>query len=118
MTARDDLREAAERIAVGTAMSYDQARAMLGRALKAENNVLPTRRNPARDDLADSILRAEGYVKMPSREAVRLEVEAVLFNASNYPRKVQARILGTDTGPLTAKVTDAILALLAGEVSE
>ena len=59
----------------------------------------------------------DGYVKMPSREALRLEVQTVLFNASNYPPKVQMSILGTDTGPLTAKVTDAIVALLAGETS-
>ena len=65
---------------------------------------------------ADRLI-GDGYVKMPSREALRLEVQTVLFNASNYPPKVQMSILGTDTGPLTAKVTDAILALLAGETS-
>ena len=99
MTARDDLREAAERIAVGTAMSYDQARAMLDRALKAENNVLPTRRNPARDDLTDSILRAYGYVKMPSRG----DVYRVFVDFDGLP-------------PHPGLVDD-LLALLAGETS-
>ena len=66
---------------------------------------------------ADRLI-GDGWVKMPSREAVRLAVQEVLFNASNYPPRAQALILGTDTAPLTAKVTDAIVALLAGEVPE
>lgn len=48
------------------------------------------------------------------REALRLAVGAVLFNASNYPQAVQARLLGQDTRPLTEKVVDAVLAVRRG----
>jgi hypothetical protein len=34
----------------------------------------------------------------------------VLSNASNYPEKVQPRLLGQDMGPLIEKVADAIVA--------
>ena len=115
MTARDDLIERVER------SLDDENHEQLCHCSEWPNDcVTYGKRRPwsySHVGAIDAVLAA-GYVKMPSREAVRLEVGAVLFNASNYPRKVQARILGTDTGPLTAKVTDAILALLAGEVSE
>jgi len=114
MTARDDLIERVER------SLDDENHEQLCHCSEWPNDcVTYGKRRPwsySHVGAIDAVLAA-GYVKMPSREAVRLEVGAVLFNASNYPRKVQARILGTDTGPLTAKVTDAILALLAGEVS-
>ena len=48
---------------------------------------------------------------------VRTAVQAVLWNASNYPANVQARMLGQDVSPLTAKVTDAILPLIAETVA-
>lgn len=47
---------------------------------------------------------------------VRTAVQAVLWNASNYPANVQARMLGQDVSPLTAKVTGAILPLIAKAV--
>lgn len=46
-------------------------------------------------------------------ETVRAAVGSVLWNASNYPERVQARMLGQDTAPLRDKVTDAVLAALA-----
>lgn len=47
-------------------------------------------------------------------ERVRAAVGGVLWNASNYPERVQARMLGQDTAPLRDKVTDAVLAALPG----
>lgn len=37
-------------------------------------------------------------------------IGAVLFNASNFPDKVQTRILGQNMRPLTEKLVDAVLA--------
>lgn len=51
------------------------------------------------------------------REQVRTAVQSVPWNASNYPAKVQAHMLGQDVNPLTAKVTDAILPLIAEAVA-
>lgn len=47
-----------------------------------------------------------------TRALIDRAVGAVLFNASNYPERVQSRILGQDTSPLREKVTDAVLAVL------
>lgn len=44
------------------------------------------------------------------REALRGVLTNVLSNATNYPDRVQLRLLGQDMGPLTERVTDAILA--------
>ena len=33
----------------------------------------------------------------------------MLFNASNFPEKVQTRLLGQDMAPLNAKLLDAVL---------
>ena len=41
----------------------------------------------------------------------------VLSNASNYPERVQSRLLGTDTEPLRTKAIDAILPIIAREVA-
>lgn len=43
------------------------------------------------------------------REALRIAVGRVLFNASNFPEKVQTRLLGQDMAPLNAKLLDAVL---------
>lgn len=47
------------------------------------------------------------------RDAVRSAVGGVLFNAMNYPERVQHLMLGQDISPLTQKVTDAVLAALS-----
>lgn len=56
------------------------------------------------------------------REALRIAIGAVLFNTSNYPERAQRYLLGTDTGPLNAKLTDAVQAagfrLLPGAPSD
>ena len=39
----------------------------------------------------------------------------VLSNVSNYPERVQSRLLGTDTEPLRTKVIDAILPIIASK---
>ena len=52
-------------------------------------------------------------VQPPTREQIDTAVGGVLFNASNYPRQAAPHILGQDIGPLRAKVTDAVLALLS-----
>lgn len=44
------------------------------------------------------------------REALRIAVGRVLFNASNFPERVQARLLGQDMAPLNEKLTVAVLA--------
>ncbi|MBW1639256.1 hypothetical protein G3H63_09250 [Microbacterium resistens] len=48
---------------------------------------------------------------MTMRDRLRGALTNVLSNATNYPEKVQVRILGQDVGPLTEKVTDAALAV-------
>lgn len=48
---------------------------------------------------------------MTIREELRGALTNVLSNASNYPGKVQARLLGQDMGPLTERVTDTGLAV-------
>ena len=52
------------------------------------------------------------------RESLRSAILGVLWNASNYPEKVQARLLGQDMGPLTDRVTDAVIAHLAAPKAE
>lgn len=47
------------------------------------------------------------------REALRVVVAGVLWNAANYPLRAQRYLLGTDTAPLTAKVVDAVIAHLS-----
>ena len=42
--------------------------------------------------------------------ALTTAVQSVLWNASNYPRRVQPYILGESVAPLSGKVADAILA--------
>ena len=49
------------------------------------------------------------------RKAVRVAIGSVLFNASNYPAKVAPHMPGQDVGPLTQKVTDAVIAHLAAQ---
>lgn len=44
-------------------------------------------------------------------EKLRVAVGEVLWNASNYPERVQSRLLGQDTGPLREKVVDAAVAV-------
>lgn len=44
------------------------------------------------------------------REALRLAVQGVLWNASNYPERVQPHLLVRDVRPLTESVMAAILA--------
>lgn len=44
------------------------------------------------------------------REALRIAVGRVLFNASNFPARVQTRLLGQDMAPLNEKLTAAVLA--------
>lgn len=44
------------------------------------------------------------------RAALESAVGSVLFNAMNFPERVQARLLGQDMKPLNEKLTDAILA--------
>lgn len=48
---------------------------------------------------------------MTTREQLRGALTNVLSNATNYPEKVQTRLLGQDMGPLTEKVTDVALAV-------
>lgn len=44
------------------------------------------------------------------RDELRTAIGAVLFNASNFPEKVQTRLLGQDMAPLIDKVTAAVRA--------
>ncbi len=44
----------------------------------------------------------------PLTEAERNAIRGVLWNASNYPEAVQARMLGRDTTPLAVKVIAAV----------
>lgn len=46
-------------------------------------------------------------------DAVERAVGGVLFNAMNFPPRVQALMLAQDVGPLRRKVVDAVLAALA-----
>lgn len=60
---------------------------------------------------------------MTIREQLRRALTNVLSNATNYPEKVQTRILGQNMGPLTERVTDAALTVLSeqrvtGETSD
>ena len=41
--------------------------------------------------------------------ALQAAIGGVLFNVSNFPERVQSRLLGQDTGPLNAKLTTAVL---------
>lgn len=43
------------------------------------------------------------------REVVEFAVRSVLWNASNYPKAVQSRILGQDITGLSAAVTDVLM---------
>lgn len=49
------------------------------------------------------------------REALRRAIQGVLWNASNFPAKVVPHMLGQDVGPLTKRVTDAVIAHLAAQ---
>lgn len=42
-------------------------------------------------------------------EAVSVAVGAVLFNVSNFPERVQTRLLGQDMAPLRERLTAAVL---------
>jgi len=44
------------------------------------------------------------------REEIEAAIRSVLWNASNYPKKVQPSVLGQDIRPLVEKAADAILA--------
>jgi len=57
---------------------------------------------------------AQRAARMPSVEEIRAAVGGVLWPVSNYPERVQARMLGQDIGPLRDKVTDAVVALWGG----
>lgn len=46
------------------------------------------------------------------RHVIESAVGSVLWNVSNYPERVQARLLGQDTVPLRDKVVDAVLAVV------
>ena len=46
---------------------------------------------------------------MADREVILAAVQRTLWNASNYPPKVQPHLLGQDIGPLSAAVTDAVM---------
>jgi hypothetical protein len=37
-------------------------------------------------------------------------IGGVLFNASNFPERVQSRLLGQNMRPLTEKIADAVIA--------
>ena len=50
---------------------------------------------------------------MADKKSLATAVGGVLFNAMNYPERVQSRMLGQDIRPLTGKVLDAILEWLA-----
>ena len=63
--------------------------------------------------LADAGLLRDPARTVPTREEVETAIGGVLFNASNHPDPVT--VLGKDVGPLRDKVTDAVLALLAGQ---
>ena len=65
---------------------------------------------------ADRLI-GDGWVKMPSREALMAALATVLCNAFNYPTAVQPRVLGADLTALLDGTADAIVALLAGETS-
>lgn len=43
------------------------------------------------------------------RETVSTAIGAVLFSASNFPERVQSRLLGQDMGPLREKLTQAVM---------
>lgn len=51
-------------------------------------------------------------------ESIRASVGSVLRNVSNYPRGVQARVVGQDLEPLIHKVTQAVLRALAAHDAE
>ena len=56
--------------------------------------------------------QTEPKVEVPSadtREALRVAIGSVTSNASNFPEKVQARLLGQDMAPLTEKLVDAVV---------
>ena len=46
------------------------------------------------------------------RRDVNNAVGAVVSNVSNFPRSVQARLLGQDMAPLREKITDAVMEAL------
>ncbi|WP_449408022.1 hypothetical protein [Microbacterium maritypicum] len=51
-----------------------------------------------------------------TRIVVQRAVGGVLFNTSNFPAKVQTRLLGQDMSPLNDKLTTAIVNALAGMI--
>ena len=50
--------------------------------------------------------------KQRLRRDVNNAVGEVVSNASNFPRSVQARLLGQDMAPLREKITDAVMEAL------
>ena len=114
MTARDDLIERVER------SLDDENHEQLCHCSEWPNDcVTYGKRRPwsySHVGAIDAVLAA-GYVKMPSREALRGALSNVLCNAMNYPPAVRTRVLGQDMTPLLDGTADAIVALLAGETS-
>lgn len=47
------------------------------------------------------------------RDTIDRAIGAVVCNASNFPERVQARLLGQDMGPLRKRLTDAVLDALS-----
>jgi hypothetical protein len=43
---------------------------------------------------------------------IDVAIGGVLFNASNFPARVQPYLLGQNVGPLRAKILDAVLAAI------
>lgn len=54
-------------------------------------------------------------VTIGDEDGLRRAIQGVLWNASNFPAKVVPHMLGQDVGPLTKKVTDAVIAHLAAQ---
>jgi len=55
---------------------------------------------------------AELETRLELVKRIDIAIGGVLFNASNFPARVQPYLLGQDVGPLRAKVLDAVLAAL------
>ncbi len=57
-----------------------------------------------------SVFEQENTPTTDEREALITAVQAVTWNASNYPENVQPHILGQNVVPLTVKIADAVQA--------
>lgn len=68
-----------------------------------------------RDTAAALRTAADQLEAVQDRDRISSAIGAVLFNVSNYPPSVSYRLLGLDIGPLRAKVTDAVLAILTAD---